>query len=133
MMHKHTGLAFFLAGIILTGLASGADASDSRTLVLEVPASFAQSSDSRAYDDRRVVEKHSAVMDVADDGSWMIVGESTFVIGSWFHDGRRIKTKLLDASGNAVNHFRFKHRDRVYVKGVARKDGTLFACVIQKR
>ena len=132
-MLKQTGVALLMAGLLVVGGAAGAGASDTRTLVLEVPASMDRTTDSRAYDDRRVVEKKSEVMDVAADGSWMLIGESTFVIGAWLHDGTRFKTKLLDASGKAVKHFRFNHRDRVYVKGVARKDGTLFAYVIQKR
>ena len=133
MMLKQIGVVLLAAVLATAGAAAFAWAGDSRTLVLEVPASMDPGGSSRVYDDKRVVEKKSEVMEVAADGTWMLIGESTFVIGSWFHDGTRTKTKLLDASGNKAKLSRFKRRDRVYVKGVARKDGTLFAYVIQKR
>ncbi|SCY81611.1 hypothetical protein [Desulfoluna spongiiphila] len=133
MVLKQIGVVLLAAVLATAGEAAVAWAGDSRTLVLEVPASMDPGTGSRVYDDRRVVEKKSEVMEVAADGTWMLIGESTFVIGSWFHDGTRTKTKLLDASGNAAKLSHFKRRDRVYVKGVARKDGTLFAYVIQKR
>ncbi len=89
--------------------------------------------DSRAYDNRRIVEKKSIVTSVAYDCSGVVVGESTFVIGTWRHQGGEKKTRFLDSSGRPVKHCALKPNDRVYVRGVARKDGTIFATIIQKR
>lgn len=95
--------------------------------------SIVGASDSRAFDDRRVVEKKSTVMEVSKNCTSIVIGESTFVIGSWLHEGNHFQTKLLDSAGNSLQRCQLRPQDRVYVKGVARKDGSLFAYIIQKR
>ncbi|WP_300674003.1 hypothetical protein [Desulfoluna sp.] len=113
-MLRRTGLLLLILGIVMAG-----------------GPSFVMASDVRDYGERRVVEVESGVMAIADDCSWIVVGETPFVVGTWSHKGKREKTKFLDASGERMSQCQFKRRNRVYVKGVTRKDGTLFARVIQ--
>jgi len=89
--------------------------------------------DTRALDGWTAFDKTSCVTLISDDCSRVVIGEASFVIGRWRQNGSYRETELLDSSGRKLKRCLIKPGDRVFVQAVARKDGALFALVIQKR
>jgi len=86
------------------------------------------------YDVFDIIELRARVMEVAGDCSWVIVGETRFLVGSHTIEGHRLRTTCLDANGNPLeNACAIQPRDRVHAKGVILEDRTIMAVTIQKR
>lgn len=81
-----------------------------------------------------IIELRADVMEVAQDCSWVIVGETRFLIGSRTHDGERLQSQCLDVSGAPLkNACALKPHDHVHAKGVRLEDRTIMAVTLQKR
>ncbi|WP_300668307.1 hypothetical protein [Desulfoluna sp.] len=95
---------------------------------------FSETRVKKDADDFQIVELRAAVMEVAPDCSWVVVGETRFEIGFKTDGAKRYKTKCLTSEGEPLDSAcDFHPRDRVHAKGFLYKDHTVRAVTIQKR